>query len=128
MIPPSTVEGDATYVGFLERLFANLEEVLTNLDDLVDKESCALLAHATTRIFANLAHLHPGVDLKTVTVRLQGAAKEKAGAVLSEVEAFVQLFERVEDKPEDGDDDEGSEEGSSEEDDQTVGGTGSRVP
>ena len=114
-IPPFEVEGNAnnsTYIGFFERLFANFEKVVTNLDGLVEKESRELLAHAITRIFANLAHLQPNLDFKTVTAPLQGAAMEKAGAVYSEVDEYVQLFERVEGEPAEDDGEESSEDGS----------------
>ena len=61
----------ATYLGFFERLLTSLEEVVTSLDDLVDKESRELLGVAVGRVFANLACLQPSFDFSTVTVTAQ---------------------------------------------------------
>ena len=72
--PRLSVEGNsdvATYLGFFEQLLTTLEEVVTNLDDLVDTESRELLGVAVGQVFANLAHLHPGFDFASVMEPLE---------------------------------------------------------
>ena len=110
--PRLSVEGNsdvATYLGFFEQLLTKLEEVVTNLDDLVDTESRELLGVAVGQVFANLAHLHPGFDFASVMEPLEKELASKLDAsVWDDVEKYIQRFKRVE--VEESDDEAGAEE------------------
>ena len=123
--PSLSVEGNAdiaTYLGFFEQLLTSLEEVVTNLDDLVDNESRELLGESVGRIFANLAHLHPSFDCTTVTEPLEGRLSSKLdSSVWDDVERYVQRFQMVEVEEEPAQEGYG-EAGAEEEDDEAVDG------
>ena len=84
---------DATaYLAFFDRVFCNLEEALTCLDDVVEKECHDLLAVATERIFANLVSFKPHFYLGTLT---EPVDPRLTALVRDNVNSYIQRFKRV---------------------------------
>ena len=114
-VPDFSAEGnadDAGYISFFERFLGKLEETMAILDDLVEAESRDLLCFTTRRIFTNLAHLQPSLDLQTMTVHVTSNSREAlSDKVWQTAEVYAKLFRKVEvvEDEEDGEEDSGEE-------------------
>ena len=88
-----------------EEFLGKLEGVAKDFNRRVVEESRDLLTVATSRIFSNLARLHPSLDFEdaTASVNVTSQAWESA-------EAYAKKFNQVEVDEDEGDGDEGAEE------------------
>ena len=88
-----------------EEFLGKLEGVAKDFDKRVVEESRDLLVVATSRIFSNLARLHPALDFEDVTA--SATVTSRAWDAATE---YTKKFDQVEVNEDEGGGDEGAEE------------------
>ena len=107
-VPAFAAGGDgdeAAYTFFFEEFLGKLEGVAKDFDRRVVEESRDLLIVATSRIFSNLARLHPSLDFEDAT-----ASADVTSRAWDAATAYAKKFDQVEVDEGEGDDEDGAEE------------------
>ena len=108
VVPTFAARGDsdeAAYSLFFEEFLGKLEGVAKDFDRRVVEESRDLLIVATSRIFTNLARLHPSLDVEDVTASVHVTSRAYDAAA-----TYAKKFDQIEVDEGEGDDEDGAEE------------------
>ena len=99
-------DGDeAAYTFFFEEFLGKLEGVAKDFDKRIVEESCDLVIVATSRIFTNLARLHPSLDFEDATASTNVTSRAWDAAA-----AYAKKSDQVVVDEGEGDDEEDAEE------------------